>query len=286
MKVSPNNPFEHPSPLLQSNGFKSPYALRIERLWQNYRPTIIKHFPDAPGLPQNTQHYLAAVNELYEYDAYNSLSIEGYHVTPELIQRVISNRWDPDLHPEDKQTRDALAARGYYDAFQKVKKAIDAILQGCEPGQAIANDLSQWYYHLFAPSLHAGLLSAADLVGYRDSRVYIRNSRHAPPPKEAVLDCMEAFFHCLQTEPMASVRAILGHYIFVFIHPYGDGNGRIARFILNAMLASGGYPWTIVPVQRRKDYIDHLENTHVQEDIQGFCTFIKEQMILSEPYFS
>ncbi|WP_317503891.1 Fic family protein [Idiomarina sp. HP20-50] len=37
----------------------------------------------------------------------------------------------------------------------------------------------------------------------------------------------------------------------VYIHPYFDGNGRIGRFIMNLMLASGGYPWTVVPVERR-----------------------------------
>lgn len=279
-------PFKHPSPLLQSTTFKSPHGARIELLWQKYRSTVIDHFPESPGLPQNTQTYLTTVNELYEYDAYNSLSIEGYQVTPELIHRVANNHWNPETHQEDKQQRDALAARGYYEAFQLVNKTLDKILKGHSPGETITKDLSQWYYHLFAPSLRAGLLSATDLVGYRNSQVYIRNSRHAPPPKEAVLDCMETFFHCLQQEPVPSVRAVLGHYIFVFIHPYMDGNGRIARFILNTMLASGGYPWTIVQVQRRKDYINSLENTHIKEDIHSFCTFITEEMALSEPYFS
>ena len=37
-----------------------------------------------------------------------------------------------------------------------------------------------------------------------------------------------------------AVRAVLGHFFFVYIHPYMDGNGRMGRFVLNAMLASGG----------------------------------------------
>ncbi|HRH89073.1 MAG TPA: Fic family protein, partial [Rubrivivax sp.] len=43
---------------------------------------------------------------------------------------------------------------------------------------------------------------------------------------------------------------MLGHFLFVHIHPYSDGNGRIGRFILNTFLASGGYPWTVIRVEQ------------------------------------
>ena len=59
-------------------------------------------------------------------------------------------------------------------------------------------------------------------------------------------------------------------YFFVFIHPYMDGNGRTARFLMNALLASGGYPWTIICVKNRKHYISTLENTHIKFDMTDF----------------
>jgi Fic family protein len=37
------------------------------------------------------------------------------------------------------------------------------------------------------------------------------------------------------------VRAALGHFLFVYIHPYMDGNGRLARFLMNLMLVDAGY---------------------------------------------
>ena len=61
------------------------------------------------------------------------------------------------------------------------------------------------------------------------------------PPRDALLDAMETLFDLLAREPEAAVRAVLDHHLFVFIHPYFDGNGRIGRFLMNAMLASGGY---------------------------------------------
>ena len=49
---------------------------------------------------------------------------------------------------------------------------------------------------------------------------------------------------------------------------------RIGRFPMNVMLASGGYPWTIVPVDRRNDYISALESASVGQGIAPFATFL------------
>jgi Fic family protein len=51
---------------------------------------------------------------------------------------------------------------------------------------------------------------------------------------------MPAFFELLREETEPAVRVVLGHFVFVYIHPYMDGNGRIGRFMMNLMMASGG----------------------------------------------
>jgi hypothetical protein len=95
-----------------------------------------------------------------------------------------------------------------------------------------------WYRALWAPSVTAGLITLADLAGYRTGPIYIRRSTHVPPPHEAVLDLVPAFFECLGEEDDPAVRVALGHFVFVYIHPYMDGNGRIGRFLMNVMLAA------------------------------------------------
>jgi Fic family protein len=85
---------------------------------------------------------------------------------------------------------------------------------------------------------------------------------------------MPVLFELLQQEPEASVRAVLGHFIFVYIHPYMDGNGRMGRFIMNLMLASGGYPWTVIPVEERKLYMHALEQASVHQNIEPFALFL------------
>ena len=47
---------------------------------------------------------------------------------------------------------------------------------------------------------------------------------------------MEMLFDQIITEEHPCVKASLGHWLFGYIHPYPDGNGRIARFLMNALL--------------------------------------------------
>jgi Fic family protein len=221
---------------------------------------------------------LKFVEDIYANDAYHSLSIEGYNVTPELIERVQSGNWKPEESEEDRKSKDALAARGYWQAFQLVKKSVGKILVGAEPGALVRTDHRDWYRELFQPSVTAGLLRPAALAGYRQHPVYLKGSRHVPPRWEAVPDAMNTFFDLIEAETQPAARVVLGHWLFGYIHPYPDGNGRMARFLMNAMLASGGYPWTVIRVEDREKYMKALESASVDHDIKPFTTFIAERV--------
>jgi len=97
---------------------------------------------------------------------------------------------------------------------------------------------------------------------------------HVPLNRDALRDAMPAFFDLLREEKDPAVRVVLGHFVFVYIHPYMDGNGRIGRFLMNLMMASGGYPWTVIPVGERKVYMAALERASVEEDIRPFAEFL------------
>lgn len=272
--IRESDPFETQIPVILPAREKSPYVNRIRLMWQDMRGAVIEHFPEAPGLPKDTQAYLKRVEDICVTDAYHSLSIEGYRVSPELIERVRSGTWHPDEDENDREHRNALAARGYWQAYQAVRKSIDKILMGNNPGIIIDDDHRTWYREMFAPGVTAGLLRPADLAGYRNGPVYIRRSKHVPPRAEAVRDTMPAFFDLLRNETEPSVRVVLGHFIFVYIHPYMDGNGRMGRFLMNAMLGSGGYPWTVVPLEERSAYMTALEEAGANQNIEPFANFL------------
>ncbi|CAN7581767.1 Fic family protein [Variovorax sp. LjRoot178] len=276
--VQPKNPFELEQPTLPPSRERSPYILRLRSLWSSWRQVVIDNFPPAPGLARDIEAYVHQVEERYRSDAYNSLSIEGYQVTEELIERVAKNGWDPENNEEDNASRDAMAARGYFQAFGAVKESIRRILVGGNPGYILKADHREWYSELFGPAVAAGILKRHQLAGYRTGPIFIRNSMHTPLPRDALLDSMEELFRLIAEEPEASVRAVLGHHLFVFIHPYFDGNGRIGRFMMNALLASGGYPWTVVRVARRQQYMDALELASVKGDIAPLTRFLAEEL--------
>ena len=272
--VRENDPFTDKPSLVIGARETSPYVNRLRLLWQKMREPVIERFPKAPGPPRNIDAYLKRVNDAYVTDAYHSLSIEGYRVTPALIERVRSGPWNPETDEGDREQRNAMAARGYWQAFQAVQKSLGKILKGENPGEVADADHGTWYRELFAPSVTVGLLKPADLAGYRNGQVYIRKSMHVPLNRDAVRDAMPAFFDLLREEPHPAVRVVLGHFIFVYIHPYMDGNGRVGRFLMNTMMASGGYPWTVIPVTDRNAYVNALEKASVGEDIAPFADFL------------
>ncbi len=272
--IRESDPFENQAPLAVVGREHSPNVTRIKLMWHTMREEIIDVFPAKPDTKPDVDAYMDRVQEIYVTDAYHSLSIEGYRVSAALIERVRTGEWNPDDNEEDRNQRNALAARGYHAAFEAVTQSVKKILEGGNPGEVANNDHATWYRELFAPSVTAGLLNVTDLAGYRNIPVYIRNSMHPPPSYESIRDTMPLLFDLLREETDTGVQVVLGHFVFVYIHPYVDGNGRIGRFLMNAMLSAGGYPWTVIPVEKRDTYMQSLEAASVGQNIKPFAEFL------------
>jgi fido (protein-threonine AMPylation protein) len=256
----------------------APIVGRIQSMWDAMRGAVVRTFLQTPGLPTDRKAYLRFVDEIYQVDAYHSLSIEGYRVTPALIERVRSGDWNPESTDADRQNRDALAARGYWQAFQMVKRSVEEIVGGANAGALVRTAHRDWYRELFQPSIAAGINPAEALAGYRNDFVFLRTSRYVPPRWEAVRDAMPALFDLLESETEPAVRAVLGHWLIGYIHPYMDGNGRIARLLMNARVASGGYPWTVVRVEDRARYLRALDSASIDLNIEPFAAFLAERV--------
>jgi len=271
------NPFERPMPALLPGGRpESPYVQRLRLMWAEMRDRILAAFPPALDAPRDIEALLKDVEARYVTDAYHSLSIEGYRVTATLIEKVRDGNWNPDGDEKDRVTRDTMAARGYFETHNLVKEDLVRVLKGENPGTVFRQALPRWYQALFSPSVQAGILKASDLAGYRNDQAFIRGALHVPLSKEAVRDCMPVLFELLEAEPEPQVRAVLGHFLFVYIHPYMDGNGRLARFVMNLMLATAGYVWTVIPVERRNDYMNALEQASSCSNVAPFAAFVAE----------
>ncbi|NMC99930.1 MAG: Fic family protein [Bacteroidales bacterium] len=108
---------------------------------------------------------------------------------------------------------------------------------------------------------------------YRKKQVYITGSQFVPPKAEQLPNLMKDLIHWYNTEHQHPViKAALLHQKFVVIHPFIDGNGRVARLLMNLHLLKNNFPVTIIPPILRADYIALLEKSHT--DTQPFIEFI------------
>lgn len=92
--------------------------------------------------------------------------------------------------------------------------------------------------------------------------VGVVGSKFEPPPAIFIKDELRELIKWYKENPdelPPFELAGIFHYRFVHIHPFTDGNGRVARELLNFILGKHGYPPLIVEVSDREDYLERLQ---------------------------
>jgi Fic family protein len=121
---------------------------------------------------------------------------------------------------------------------------------------------------------------------YRDIPVFISGSNHPVTKVEDIKSEIDDLCKWIKTErkryhPVEF--ATIFHKKFVFIHPFKDGNGRVARLLMNASLIQDGYLPALIQPILRTEYISLLEKAH--EDDSPFINFITERELESQKDF-
>lgn len=170
---------------------------------------------------------------------------------------------------EDGLTAGRKPLHDYYEAIGHAE-SYDFLYEIVE-SEAFSEDQIRTLHYLFYHRIdhrNAGV--------YRYIRVFISGSRHTLPSPDEVSDKMKEFVDKFGKNPgLHPVEwAAQVHKEFVFIHPFVDGNGRIARLLMNFALLKSGYAITIIPPIRRIDYINALEKAHNDDSV--FRQFITE----------
>lgn len=130
-------------------------------------------------------------------------------------------------------------------------------------------------------SIHELILSKIDDKNagrYRKVPVMIAGTNVILPKPQGVPHLMKNFFTWLITiQDEHSVKiATDAHYKFVSIHPFIDGNGRVARLLMNLLLIQEGYPPAFIKKQERKRYLDSLEQAQLGGSLGDFYNLIGE----------
>jgi Fic family protein len=202
---------------------------------------------------------LKQIKEYYRIGlTYTSNAIEGNALTETETKIVL----EEGITIGGKRLIDHLEALGHSEAY-------DLLLKHCKE-KIITEDLIKMLHHLFYYRIdekNAGI--------YRSVKIYLTGSKYTfPPPQELpelIHDLVEEL-NSLRAKVHPVEFAALVHKKFVFIHPFVDGNGRVARLLMNLVLLQEGYTITIIPPIVRPDYFKALEKAHTND--HDFIDFI------------
>lgn len=176
---------------------------------------------------------------------------------------------------------DGLTIKGkpLHDVYEAVghAKAYDYIYQISSGKELIEEDILKLH------KLFYQQINEEQAGHYRKVPVFISGSSYPVTPPQKIAGEMKKFiswFNKSETSIHPVEFAALVHKKFVFIHPFIDGNGRLARLLMNLSLLRNEYSIAIIPAILRNDYILSLELAH--KDDTSFKEFIADRIIATQ----
>lgn len=217
---------------------------------------------------------LAVARAAKREDTYHSTTIEGYRVSREEVDAILSGKpTSVGRTPEDVER--LMALKGYTVAFDKTLDLLPERTGPVQLTEALIHDIN---VALWWPSIDAGIVSATDLRAWRGRPAFIRKSLHVPPGPEKVPGLMTLYCRLVNDLDAPTVhRAAMAHWAFETIHPYVDGNGRIGRLIMNLIFGSEGWPWVTIVAEDRTEYFDVLQRAQVDENFDPWGRFLAKR---------
>ncbi|MBU6366081.1 MAG: Fic family protein [Gemmatimonadetes bacterium] len=221
---------------------------------------------------------MAFAREAKLEDTYQSTTIEGYRVTREDVQAVLAGRPHQGRTPDEIER--LMALTGYSQAFDwvlgqaRLSPGNPSVAAGAEATITEAFILDV-FLELWSPSVNAGLVEPSDLRRWRQRAVQITGSDHAPPSSDKLTPLMRLLVEEVRDTRVGPLaRAALLHWGVVHVHPFMDGNGRVARLLMNYLLAVSGLAWTTIRAEERRPYFRALEQAHLTLDLAPLADFL------------
>ena len=178
---------------------------------------------------------------------YNTNAIEGSTITLEEARLILEDKIAPN-----KPIRDIRETESHAAVFLEMLKTKEEISDEL---------LLKWHKEIFKET-------KPDIAGkYRNYQV--RVGSYIAPDWHTIENLTAQLITFTSQSKLNSVElAARAHYIFEKIHPFGDGNGRIGRLLMNYLLWKNDCPMLIIEYRKRKSYYKALERPE-----EGFVTY-------------
>lgn len=237
----------------------------LETLREKWEPSLeqIKngYFSSLKHLPKT--EILNRIQEFSYYFTHDTNKIEGSSLTPKETYSLLRFKITPTSKPES----DMIEAKKHHETFMEMIKS--------DKDLSLKNVL-EWHKEIFEMTkpYFAGQI--------RQSRIAVTGSKSVFPHPKFVPAFLEEFFKWYnksKTKLNPVELAGLVHFRFVSIHPFGDGNGRISRLIMNNVLYGNGYPLLNIKFRERYDYYRALEKSHTKAEEIYFLKWLVKRYI-------
>jgi Fic family protein len=209
---------------------------------------------------------LAKLEHYYDLEiTYTSNAIEGNTLSPVETTLVV----EQGITIAGKPLRDHMEALDHYDAIRYVRE--------------LARHAGEPLAEVDVRNVHSLVVkrSRPEIAGrYADLARFVRTEtgRHMFPAPVEVPSLMTDFAAWLRSAPDTPEASFVAHRRLVDIHPFNDGNGRVARLLMNLMLIRGGYPPIAVRPEDRPVYIRVLQQAQSGGGTESFDALLYERL--------
>lgn len=252
-------------------GKKQFIILIVEKRWQNAIDQILKNYTKSlNGMSNVTKLKLHHARGIGFTFATNK--IEGSTLSLSDVYNVVDN----NILPKKSMIRpdDITEAKTHMKVYKDMMEY---------DGDICWDIILEWHDRIFSltkPSI-AGLI--------REWEVEIAGSKYTPPKKKKeILNLIEKLYDWYNEEKNKMnpvLLACLFSLEFVSIHPYGDGNGRMGRLLMNFILSKNNYPIFIINPDSKYGYIKALERTQITNDNSIFVGWFYRKYITSNKQY-
>jgi Fic family protein len=189
---------------------------------------------------------------------YNTNAIEGSTITLEETRQILEDKIAPN-----KPLRDIRETESHAKVFLEMLKTTEKISKKL---------LLKWHKDIFGET-------KPDIAG-RFRNYLVRVGIYIAPDWQDLEKLMEQLIKFVNESKLNGSKlnpvelAARAHYRFEKIHPFGDGNGRIGRLVMNYILWNSDYPILITEYKNRKSYYNAL-----QRNEEGFVSYFIRRYI-------
>ncbi|KKL86025.1 hypothetical protein LCGC14_1948850 [marine sediment metagenome] len=239
----------------------------FQKLWLSTIEKITKKYhKQFDSLPKQMQ--LKGLRIFGVRFTHNTNKIEGSTLTLHDVSLIIEDNITPSIKPAN----DIIEAKSHMSVYEEM------ITSNREIDWELVLDWHEKIFELTKPEI-AGIT--------RQYPVQISRSNYIPPMEgvENLIDELLEWYKENKDKLHPVYLACMMHFRFVSIHPFGDGNGRMCRILMNYILFKAKYPMFDIEYRIRQSYYNALENANLKKDDMFFIGwFCKRYIKANEIY--